>query len=57
MKAVYLGICVLLVLAVVQAKELSLQNEFDVLTLLKNLLSVVSEVAGTAIAAVMTPIL
>jgi hypothetical protein len=57
MKAVYLGICVLLVLAVVQAKELSVQNEFDVLTLLKNLLSVVSEVAGTAIAAVMTPIL
>jgi hypothetical protein len=33
------------------------QNDFDVTNLLKNLLSVVTEVAGSAIAVVMTPIL
>ena len=57
MKFTQIALCALLVLVVVQAKPLAVKQGFDFMTLFQNILNAVSEVAGTVVAAVMTPIL
>ena len=57
MKFTQIALCALLVLVVVQAKPLAVKQGFDFAALFQNILNAVSEVAGTVVAAVMTPIL
>jgi hypothetical protein len=57
MKFVQLFVCALVVLAVAQAKPLAVQQGFDIFAFFQNIGSVVASVAGTAVAAVLSPIL
>ncbi len=57
MKFTYLVVCALVVLAVVQAKPLAVKQGFDFLAFMQSIAAAVGEVAGTIVAAVVTPIL
>ncbi len=57
MKFTQIALCALLVLVVVQAKPLAVKQGFDFFAFFQNVLNAVSEVAGTVVAAGMTPIL
>lgn len=57
MKYAQLFVCALVVLAVVQAKPLAVQQGFDIFALFQSVISAVASVAGTVVAAVMAPVL
>ena len=52
MKFTLIALCVVVVLAVAQAKPLAVQQGFDIFSIFKQVLTAVSEVAGTVVAVV-----
>ena len=57
MKFTLIAVCAIISLALVEAKPLSVQQAFDFLSIFTNVLAAVSQVAGTVVSAVMTPVL